>query len=118
RSLLAKFDRHSSPEKLPLDLAASTLCLEFRTAVRQSSFLRSLIAVVLRSNLLSPEQAITAKIAVSALSCRSLPEFKVDLSHVTASKTDRRPPLVVTEQIAQMRGIVWHAQQRGARVGL
>jgi pantoate--beta-alanine ligase len=46
------------------------------------------------------------------------PEFKVDLSHVTASKTDRRPPLVVTEQIAQMRGIVWHAQQRGARVGL
>jgi pantoate--beta-alanine ligase len=37
---------------------------------------------------------------------------------VTVSKTDRRPPLVVTEQIPQMRGIVWNAQQRGARVGL
>jgi pantoate--beta-alanine ligase len=37
---------------------------------------------------------------------------------VTASKTDRRPPLVVTEHIPQMRGIVWNAHQRGARVGL
>ena len=37
---------------------------------------------------------------------------------MSASKTDRRPPLVVSEQISQMRGIVWQAQQRGARVGL
>lgn len=32
--------------------------------------------------------------------------------------TDRRPPLVVLEHIHQMRNIVWHAQQRGSRVGL
>jgi pantoate--beta-alanine ligase len=32
--------------------------------------------------------------------------------------TDRRPPLVVTEHVPQMRGIVRNAQQRGLRVGL
>jgi pantoate--beta-alanine ligase len=37
---------------------------------------------------------------------------------VSASKTDRRPPLVVTELVPQMRGIVRNAQQRGSRVGL
>ncbi len=35
-----------------------------------------------------------------------------------ALKTDRRAPLVVTEQVAQMRQIVWQAQMRGSRVGL
>jgi len=34
-----------------------------------------------------------------------------------AVKTDKRSLLVVTEQALQMRGIVWQAQQRGARVG-
>lgn len=33
-------------------------------------------------------------------------------------QTDRRRPLVVTDNVAQMRGIVWQAQRRGARVGL
>ncbi len=37
---------------------------------------------------------------------------------MSPSQTDRRPPLVVTENVAQMRGIVWQAQRRGARVGL
>jgi pantoate--beta-alanine ligase len=37
---------------------------------------------------------------------------------VSASKTDRRPPLVVTELVPQMRGIVRNAQQHGSRVGL
>ena len=37
---------------------------------------------------------------------------------MSALKTDRRPPLVVAEQLPQMRGIVRNAQQRGLRVGL
>src|SRR5262249_5600970 len=37
---------------------------------------------------------------------------------VPASETDRRPPLVVTEHVPQMRGIVRSAQERGLRVGL
>jgi cytidyltransferase-like protein len=50
---------------------------------------------------------------------RSFKPLFVEFSRFTVSvvKTDRRPPLVVTEQVAQMRGIVWQAQQRGARVG-
>ncbi|HEY2250065.1 MAG TPA: pantoate--beta-alanine ligase, partial [Planctomycetaceae bacterium] len=32
-------------------------------------------------------------------------------------QTDRRPPLVVVDQVTRMRGIVWQAQQQGARVG-
>ena len=37
---------------------------------------------------------------------------------MSATTTDRRPPLVVTDQLPQMRGIVRNAQQRGLRVGL
>lgn len=37
---------------------------------------------------------------------------------MSLSQTDRRHPLVVAEQISQMRGIVWQAQRRGSRVGL
>jgi len=37
---------------------------------------------------------------------------------VSLPQTDRRPPLVVTDNVAQMRGIVWQAQRRGARFGL
>jgi pantoate--beta-alanine ligase len=33
-------------------------------------------------------------------------------------KTDRRPPLVVSEHVAQIRGIVRNAQHRGLRLGL
>jgi pantoate--beta-alanine ligase len=36
---------------------------------------------------------------------------------VPALTADRRTPLVVTEQVNQMRQIVWHAQGRGSRVG-
>jgi len=35
-----------------------------------------------------------------------------------SSKTGHRPPLVVTDLVAQMRGIVRNAQERGSRVGL
>jgi pantoate--beta-alanine ligase len=36
---------------------------------------------------------------------------------VATLQPDRRTPLVVTEQVAQMRQIVWQAQTRGSRVG-
>ncbi len=44
-------------------------------------------------------------------------ENKVNGINVSSVNTDRRPPLVVVDQVSRMRGIVWHAQQQGSRVG-
>ena len=41
----------------------------------------------------------------------------MSLRGVPPLAADRRPPLVVTEQINQMRQIVWQAQRRGSKVG-
>src|SRR5258708_33542757 len=62
---------------------------------------------------------MVAKILPSARpAIHALPISRFTGFPVSAPKTDHRPPLVVTELVPQIRGIVRSAQERGSRVGL